>query len=309
MDSKKEVKRLVKVLKKDFGEWNQDAVNLQYFYREANENLAAFAEERDPKALVALEISRLQTWHFTLYAAQALNQSSYAIDELALSAKYAGWHVLACEPRARINRGGSILLDRAAFYLALQTICGWKRRTLAVGDALVEGLDTDMLDLRTSDEHDKGVLYPHFWFLLHLFGLARGSKPIDTSLYSYPDNLGPYDQVLADWKTTDLAKVQQWVVAMAEHHVQMTDDSDPDGKNEFDWDDAKLFPYEILAYLRIREWAGLENPTEFDHPLMQQPLAHLPPEVPLPDPETPLLDQVVARYKTQFADLRIPDGL
>jgi hypothetical protein len=64
-----------------------------------------------------------------------------------------------------------------------------------------------------------------------------------------------------------------------------------------------------LAYLRIREWAGLENPTEFDHPLMQQPLAHLPPEVPLPDPETPLLDQVVARYKTQFADLRIPDGL
>ena len=65
----------------------------------------------------------------------------------------------------------------------------------------------------------------------------------------------------------------------------------------------------VGAYLRLREWAGLTNPTEFDHPLMQQPLAYLPPEATLPDPDTPLLDQVIARYRQEFPDLRIPDGL
>ncbi len=61
-----------------------------------------------------------------------------------------------------------------------------------------------------------------------------------------------------------------------------------------------LFPYEILCWLRLREWAGLENPASFDHPLMQQPLARLPQAVPLPIPETPLLDQVIAKFKQEY---------
>lgn len=44
---------------------------------------------------------------------------------------------------------------------------------------------------------------------------------------------------------------------------------------------------------------------------MNQPLAYLPPlaDIPLPDPETPLLDRVLVRYKKDWPDLRIPDGL
>ena len=44
-----------------------------------------------------------------------------------------------------------------------------------------------------------------------------------------------------------------------------------------------LFPYEILAFLRIREWANLKNPVTFDHPLMQHPLAQLPPVLNIPN--------------------------
>jgi hypothetical protein len=307
MNSQKEVKRLLRVLKKDFGDWNHNMI--RFSFDEPHQDLKKYLANSPDFVSVSSQFGYLKTWYFTLYAAGALNRHQYSLTDLAIASKYAAWDVLVNEPLARQNRGGSILIDRATFYFSLQIICGWKRRTMAVGDALIEGLDTPMLDLRITDRHDKGTLFPHFWFLMNLFGLARGSKPIDTSLYSYPDNLGPYDQVLADWKTTDLSKVHEWVVNMAEHHVQFTDDSDPDGKNEFDWDDAKLFPYEILAYLRLREWAGLTNPSEFDHPLMQQPLAYLPLEATLPDPDTPLLDQVIARYRQEFPDLRIPDGL
>lgn len=309
MDSKKEVKRLLKSLKRDFGNWNKDGVNVQYFLREPNEHLTAYAREGDTETLVQLEVSRLHTWNLTLYAAAALNDSRHPLDELAIAAKYAAWRVLIGEPRARINRGGSVLKDHAAFAFSLQFLCGWKRRALAVGNALIEGLDTPLLDLRINDRHDAGSLYPHFWFLMHLFRSANNHAPIDTALYSYPESMAPYDLVLADWRSTDLAKVQQFVIQMAEHHVQMTDDSDPDAKKEFDNPDYQLFPYEILAFLRLREWMGLANPTEFDHPLMQQPLAFLPPTVPLPDPATPLLDQVIARYRQEFPDLREPDGI
>ncbi len=61
-----------------------------------------------------------------------------------------------------------------------------------------------------------------------------------------------------------------------------------------------LLPYEILCWLRLREWVGLANPETFDHPLMQQALAKLPTPVPLPTPETPLLDQVIAKFKQEY---------
>jgi hypothetical protein len=309
MDSKKRVAKQVKNLKKDFGEWNKIPQMIQLHWDEPHNELKLYGSGSPEFVSVKTDTKSLHTWHFTLYASETLNQNQHPLGELALSAKYAMNKALFEEALSRPDRGGSLLKDEAAFYLALQIICGWKRRTVAVGDALLEGLDTPLLDLRINDRHDAGTLYPHFWFLMHLFCLMRGIKPIDTSLYSYPESIAPYDQVLADWRTTDVTKVHQWVVEMAEHHVQKSDDSDHYAVNEFDSERAQLFPYEILAYLRIREWAGLPNPAKFDHPLMQQPLAYLPLDVPLPNPATPLLDQVIARYRQEFPDLRMPDGL
>jgi len=137
---------------------------------------------------------------------------------------------------------------------------------------------------------------------MHLY-CDNGKYSLDTSLSSYPEDMAPYAQVLADWRTEDLAKVHDWVCQMAEYHVVESDDSVPDAVNEFDDTDAQLFPYEILAYLRLREWNGLKNPDRFDHPLMNQPLAWLPEPVPLAQPETPLLDRVIERFRTEYPKL------
>ena len=304
MDSSNEVKRLVKRITRDFDEWTVLPSMVNSFLKKPQTKLGHFIETGDDDVLIDLETSRLHTWHYTRFAAAFLNQKTYLTDEFALATHYAVWTVLFSETLARRDRGGDLVEDTAAFYFAMPIIAGWPRESIALGDALLEGLDNPMLDLRINDQHESGVLFPHFWFLMHLYTSWRGYKPIDISRYSYPESMAPYAQVLEDWRTEDVSKVQRWVEEMAEHHVQKTDDADPDGKNEFDFDRAKLFPYEIFAFLRLREWLKLPNPTSFEHPLMNQPLGYLPQPLPDGGPAIPLLDQVIERYRQDFPDLR-----
>lgn len=116
-----------------------------------------------------------------------------------------------------------------------------------------------------------------------------------------PRHQSPYAPVLDDWLTTDLGKVQDWVCAMSDFYILHTRFIH-DRIHEFDGEDMMLLPYEILCWLRLREWAGVANPETFDHPLMQQPLAQLPEPVPLDVPATPQLDQVIDRFREEFPD-------
>jgi hypothetical protein len=304
MDSTKKIRKLLKDRRKDYIDWNTRLINVEYFHDRPLRAYAHFA--KDPKAdeLIELETRRLAEWHLCLYIAAALSGASLPMRELALAARYRMWAIFLEEPAVERNRGETMLKDVAAKSFALQFVAGWRAEALAVGHALYKGLDTDLLDLRINDQHDAGSLYRHFWFLMHLFADASNLPPIVTALYSYPKDMSPYAQVLADWRTNDTAKVKRWVEEMAEFHLRQTGTPDPYGKQEFDHTDAQLLPYEILAFLRLREWSNLPNPTEFDHPLMNQPLAYLPKDVPLPRPDTPLLDAVIERYRIDYPELR-----
>lgn len=301
MDSAKLVKRLQKSLKKDFADWIASPLMKKLSWDEVMAEMEDYATNGTKNWRMKLHCTDLRTWHFTHYAAAALNENRYPLDDLALAARYAHWAVFFEEPFANQGRGG-ILPREAAAWFALQIIAGWREQAGTVGRAIYKGLDTALLDMRINDRHDAGKLFRHMWFLIHLY-CDSGRHPLDISLYSYPNDMAPYAQVLADWRTEDVAKVHRWVCGMAEFHVAQTDDSRPDTVREFDYDDWKLFPYEILAYLRLREWNGLPNPEKFDHPLMNQPLARLPQSVPLAQPDTPLLDCVIERFRTEFPGL------
>ena len=123
---------------------------------------------------------------------------------------------------------------------------------------------------------------------------------LDTSRYSYPEDMSPYAEVLADWRTAEADTVQSFVTAMADFHLREARETAHDEVAEFDDEDSMLFPHEILSFLRVREWLGLPNPATFDHPLMNQPLARLPQPVPLPQPDTPLLDRVIEKFKSEY---------
>lgn len=299
MDARKQVNKLLKTLKREFGEWVIGATQREMFHDDPPQVYQAYLGGENKVRRLASRTDKLLTWHFNQYVNAVLNEGRYPLDEFALCARYALWATRFEAAFANAGKGGSLLLDQAVFNLSLNVLAGWQREAATLGDLLLKGLNTSLLDLRHTDRHEAGTLYRHFWFLLHLYASVQG-KTIDTSLYSYPDDMSPYQAVLADWRTPDLDKVAQFVSAMADFHVQEARNTAHDEIAEFDDPDYMLFPHEILTFLRLREWAGLSNPDSFDHPLMQQPLAKLPAPVPLAQPDTPLLDQVIEKFKQEF---------
>lgn len=294
-------KRTFERLKKKVALWLlndvQDAWAHQSFY---NEPLAFFSslETSNPHgvtALIGLNFEYLRHWHLVRYENSSINLGSIDCGHLALAAKYAKKSLEVNQ--ALIIHGldkeidCSILLTNAALTLAIPIIAGWEEDAKSILKSLISGLDNSLLDLRKNPHNCPGELYRHLWFLLHLcsdmFAVA-----LVTDDYSYPEDMSPYDEVLKHWKTNDLELVQSLVSSMADYHLRHAREGRHGDIYEFDKKTQALFPYEILGFLRIREWAGLKNPETFDHLLMNTPLAHMPAE-PIPYPAPDFSDQVV----------------
>lgn len=301
MDSKQEVVKLKKKVSKWLKEWIVNPTLIRNFRDKPPASFEAYLAGEEGIAHLGRKAAQIHFWHLVHYEHALLNEGSGSREHLALAVRHAEACLHIAAAQAEANRGGSVLQNNAVLYFSLAVIAGWKDAAIRIGRALIRGLDTSLLDLQHTDRHRAGEIYRHFWFILHLYAQAGGQK-FDISLYSYPPDMSPYATVLNDWLTTDLNKVHDWVCAMADFHLQETRNTAHDEIDEFDAEDVMLFPYEILCWLRLREWAGLENPKRFDHPLMQQPLAQLPEPVPLDVPATPLLDQVIARFRQEFPD-------
>lgn len=308
MDMNKQVTKQLKTLRKEFAEWVETPVMIKNFRDEPPMDFQAYLDGKKKSSTMGLRADEFLTWHYNQYAHAVLNEARYPLDELALCARYARAAVGFEAARADAGRGGSILPDQAAFNFSLNVLAGGRHEAGMVGRMLYKGLDTALLDLRHTDQHEAGKFYRHFWFLMHLYCDAT-ERPLDTSLYSYPEDLSPYRAVLADWRTADVNQVQGFVSAMADFHVQEA--SSPEEITELNHRYQILFPHEILTFLRLREWAGLPNPESFEHPLMQQPLAKLPaPPSPAP-PATPLLDHVIKKFQQEYPgsfDWKMADG-
>ena len=300
-DMKKEVAKLQKKVTRWTKEWVNDGEILEMFRDDPPSVYHAYLSGEDKVRRLSSRSDKLHFWHFVQYMNAVLNEGKDGLEDFALAAWYAYAVVCFEDAFANAGQGGSILLDESIFSLSLSILSGWKKEANDIGDILYNGLDNKLLDLRHNEEHEAGKVYQHFWFLMHLSGdIAFWRRKIDTSLYSYPEDMSPYAEVLANWQTKDLMKVQEYVSAMADFHIQETKATAHDEIDEFDTEDRMIFPYEILSFLRIREWHGLSNPETFEHPLMNQPLAKLPPAAPLPKPETPLLDKVIEKFKKEY---------
>lgn len=299
MDNKKEVAKLQRKVSKWLKEWVINPYQEESL-EESKADLLLYAEHKS-SMISEVDIRTIYFRHLIHYEHALLNEGGNGHTDLALAVRNAEAYIHFETAFSEAGKGGAVLQNEAVLYFSLAVIAGWKDAAIRIGRALIRGLDTSLLDLRHTDRHRAGEIYRHFWFVLHLYAQTGGSK-FDTSLYSYPPDMSPYANVLDDWLATDPNKVHDWVCEMADFHVQETRNTAHDEIGEFDAEDVMLFPYEILCWLRLREWAGLENPKRFDHPLMQQPLAQLPEPVPLDVPATPLLDQVIARFRQEFPD-------
>lgn len=299
MDSSKQLVKLHKKIAKHYAEWVDLPHMIEGFRDDPLALFQAILDGDKRMAAIAGASKDRSDWHFSQYANAVYNEGSYPLDEFAMAARYAHATVKFEEAFADAGKNGTLIIEYSVYYLSLNILAGWKDEAASIGLSIYRGLDTTLLGLRHTPDHQAGTLYRHFWFLLHLYCDAR-SLPLDTSLYSYPEDMSPYAAVLAEWRTTDLDKVQRFVSAMADFHLQHARFTKHDEIAEFDTEDRMLYPHEILSFLRLREWMGLSNPAAFEHPLMRHPMARMPNPVPLPQPDTPLLDAVVAKFKTEF---------
>lgn len=170
------------------------------------------------------------------------------------------------------------LMDQALLYFSQAVLCGWEEKYLELLDIFIDSIDFDV-----QIKEDKYKIYkiigvgdvytPAHWFIFELYAKAYNKK-LDHSQANYPENMKPYDEVLEKWDTKDLTEVQRLLYILCDVHLEQTKERKSDDEYfEFDNSQRWLFPYEILVWLKLREKHGLENPTEFLHPLMTNPVA------------------------------------
>ena len=113
--------------------------------------------------------------------------------------------------------------------------------------------------------------------------------------------------MLKNLKSKDTAKINVLIYIICEMYLELENKK----KNLFQ-NINYAFPYEILAWLKLRELKGLKNPTKFTHPLMNTPIAKMFLNIkePLPKPkELPYAKELLEKLKEKCPDVEIPQWL
>ncbi len=173
--------------------------------------------------------------------------------------------------RAEPDRRSTIVLPRTfCFTVSQAAVAGWREETellARVGLAEVNRLLAD------------GIERSHLaWFMLELMKDWLGAEADLKTPFRQAevDGLGPWEKLLAGWRTHDQSAFAALMHDMAEHHVGQShymiekghkrDPNFSEQRFEVESSEYWLFPVELLAVLRLREWEGLANPP-MTHPL------------------------------------------
>jgi len=142
-------------------------------------------------------------------------------------------------------------------------------------------------------------------------------KELNKKRAMYPKDLSPYDMILNSWDEEDLDTLDSMITILCNEHAKLavipvTNENQWDRKEKLQLPAFELLPYEVLAWLKLREKQGLKNPTEFSHPLMNTPIAKMFLDIkePLPKPkELPFAKELLEKLKEECPDVEIPKWL
>ena len=148
------------------------------------------------------------------------------------------------------------------------------------------------------------------WFLLDLYCNAY-NRSYNKDNAEYPDIMAPYNRVLDEWDTTDIEKVNQLVHVLGDYHLSQSQHAKKDSDYfPFSSSNFWIYPHDILAWLKLREIKGLENPKKYSHPLMNTPIAEffLTLETSLEKPkDLPYAKVLLEKLKERCPNTDIPD--
>lgn len=282
-----------KLLEKNSFFWESHTEDFEEYQEEFNDYLS---DDNDPTGrYIWATLYSIVNWHIELGLMQGLENDAHEINHLSTAALYGYWWLklgprITAQYRTPTDNEADISILEAARVISYLLFIGQKDAAEEVGKIFCNELHTLFL---------KGGIdwWLHPWFILQLISKWQHIE-LNLNGCDVPKNMNIYSEVLMHWDTEDIEQVKQLVNKMSDFHIETSkSDMSEDETNDFNESAFWFFPYEILAWLRIRELMGLPNPETYEHPLMQQPLAQMPEATPFPDDE--LLTQVVVKLKAE----------
>ncbi len=227
--------------------------------------LREFSVDQQPGSkvkLVRARYERIAQWYRCQYALSGLDESAETA-VLSVSTRVLVESFFVDVPLYDFHpeNPGYYRIDEYGFLLAQVITTGWKDEAELIARHGFVELNRLM---------DRGVtvrLMP--WFMLELAKDWLGANvSLDTEFRSAEiRDLGIWQKLLDGWRSAEGAAFDALMSEMADYHLSQSADADGDG----DWKEFEdmaywLFPVELLAVLRLREWLGIPV-VKLTHPL------------------------------------------
>jgi hypothetical protein len=146
------------------------------------------------------------------------------------------------------------------------------------------------------------VIQNPFMFILKLVEAEKVSDLEFATTLEYPYS------ILQEVEKSEIdSEIDYFVSLLCETHIELSKEDE-----FFSNPMVKIFPYEILLWLKLREKSGLKNPKRYSHPMMNIPLTKMFLDIkePLPKPrELPFAKELLEKLKEQCPDVEIPEWL
>lgn len=242
--------------------------------------------------------------------------------ELSLSYVQAYSYILLTEcPKACgcLDINPFLEMRRSGVLLNLQVLLSNENQIKESLEKLIDSLNAKSCLIRRGDE-----LSLQAWFSIELLSRVYEIEIIKKRT-KYPKNFELYSSILDKWDTKDLIEADTFVTFLCNNHFDIVKQRQPkrgrgsslyivgggiqESSPEFlSLPFIQIAPYEVLAWLKIRELKGLENPKEFSHPIMNTKTVQMFLNIkqPLSKPDyLPYVDEVIKGIKQKCEEKRV----
>jgi hypothetical protein len=213
-----------------------------------------------------------------------------------------------------------ISMDRVSHLFASNIISKRWNEAYEIGDDLINSLNAKNCIINRG-KPDALIA----WFLIELYCKVSDNE-VNKKRAFYPKDFIIFEEILKKWDSNDLREVDKFVYLLCEYHLYTSAEDEEDALKKLEIPSLLLFPYEVIAWLNIREKEGIQNPQEYSHPLMNEPIAQsllkikesliAPQNIPFEEDFMKFIYEHCEKYETKEKELKkevksisIPDGL
>jgi hypothetical protein len=263
------------------------------YYNKRIESINDFLQNGTNNKAIFRQFDYLNTWFQNALIYRSLKNNDTSEHFLLAQNSYQTIELSAIIAKQYPGNPPVLNFHKIGDFLGNVIIQKWQKEGSKSLDYILEGLTTKFLKGGKKNEIAT-------WLIIFL-GSRAFNKKLEVTKYNFPPDFGPYQEIVNDWNTTDMRKLDDMVSQMCEYHLEQAQYGDDNNIFLFNSTEEFLYVYEILSWLSIREMIGLRNPETFNHPLMQLQFNRIPKSL-IPFHPAEIYEKVIIRLKKEFSN-------